>query len=93
MSDATNELKAALRKDLDALRSLRDELCVQATLAKAEARTEWTRLEGRFQLLQEELGRVQNHSKSTLQEIESKISVLAEELKRGYDSIRRAFQQ
>jgi|WetSurMetagenome_2_1015567.scaffolds.fasta_scaffold1025972_2 hypothetical protein len=93
MSDATNELKAALRKDLDALRSLRDELRVQATLAKAEAHTEWTRLESRFELLQEELGRVQNHSKGTLQEIEGKIGVLVDELKRGYDSIRRAFQQ
>jgi hypothetical protein len=93
MSDATNELKAALRKDLDALRSLRDELRVQASLAKAEARTEWTRLESRFELLQEELGRVQNQSKGTMQEIEAKVGVLVEELKRGYDRIRHAFQQ
>jgi hypothetical protein len=92
MTDATNELKAALRKDLDSLRSLRDELCVQATLAKAEARTEWSRLEGRFELLQEELGRVQNHSKSALQEIETNLGVLVDELKRGYERIRSALQ-
>jgi chromosome segregation ATPase len=92
MTDATNELKAALRKDLDSLRSLRDELCVQATLAKAEAHAEWSRLEGRFELLQEELGRVQNHSKSALQEIETNLGVLVDELKRGYERIRSALQ-
>jgi hypothetical protein len=93
MTDATNELKAALRKDLDTLRSVRDELCVQANLAKAEARTEWTRLESRFQLLQEELGRVQNHSKGAVHEIEANVGLLVEELKRGYERIRHAFQQ
>jgi hypothetical protein len=45
MSQATQELKAELRKNLDTLRTLRDEIRVQVHLAGMEVKDAWNNLE------------------------------------------------
>lgn len=88
----SDKLKAGLQRELELLRSMREELRLQVTLAKADVRTEWERLEGRFELAQEELKRTREHSKSAVHDIETQVKTLTEELKRGYEAIRRMLQ-
>lgn len=85
----SDRLKAGLQRELELLRSMREELRLQVTLAKADVRTEWDRLEARFELAQEELKRTHEHSKSAVHDIETHVRTLTEELKRGYEAIRR----
>jgi hypothetical protein len=45
MSTATNDMKKEIQRDVDRLRTLRDELRVKLHLASMDAKTEWTKLE------------------------------------------------
>lgn len=85
----TEKLQATLQHDLDALCKTRDELRVQLALAKADARSEWERLEKRMALAEEEIGRVSAHAKKAFEEIESGSRKLLAELKAGYEHLRQ----
>lgn len=85
----TKKIKDALQRDLDALAKARDELKVQAQLAKAEARSELDRLENTWQRVQEEIRRVGNHSKEPVKEIGTAARTLLDELKHGYDRVKQ----
>ncbi len=88
----SERMKAGLQRELELLRSMREELRLQVTLAKADVRSEWERLESRFELAQEQLKRTREHSKVAVHDIESQLRTLVEELKRGYEAIRRMLQ-
>jgi transposase len=88
----TDKLKANIKRDLELLHTLREELRLQATLAKADVKSEWAALEARFELAQEEWKRAQGHSKTAMQEIETNLQTMIEELKRSYEALRRILQ-
>ena len=79
------------KQDFDTLAMLRDELRLQLHLAKREIRDEWNiRLEPTFRLLKTKLDRVEHASASTLEEMRPTLKALADELREGYERIRKS---
>lgn len=79
------------KQDFDTLAMLRDELRLQMHLAKAELRDEWTsRLEPTFRLLKTKLDRVEQASAETLDEMRPTLKALSDELREGYERIRKS---
>jgi hypothetical protein len=85
-----NDLKATLQRELDLLARTRDELLVQLSLAKAEAKDEWSLLEERWNLVQDELKRTGAQSQGTIKE---SVRTLLDDLKSGYERIRTQLKE
>ena len=81
------DLKSALQNELAALTTTRDELRLKAHLAKADAKTELDRLEKTWERVQEQAQRI--HAKDVVEDIEAGVRGLIEELKSGYERIKR----
>lgn len=90
MSNA-NDLKASVQRELDALARARDELKVQLHLAKAEAREEWGKLEAAYTRLTGELTQATGDLKEPVRELSGAAKGVVDELKHGYERIRRSF--
>jgi len=88
----TLRLKETLQTELERLARTRDELRVQASLAKAETRSELNRLESLWQRVQEELRRVGEQAKVPAAEIGGAARSLVEELAQGYGRIKRELE-
>lgn len=86
-----NNTREELEKLMDTLAQQRDELKLQLHLAKAEAKDEWNALEGKWQQAQVRLDQLQGATEQTLDEVGTAASLLADELKRGYERIRKQF--
>jgi len=83
--------KQELDKLMASLAQQRDELKLQMHLAKSEARDEWTQLEAKWEQAQGKLAQAQGIAGDTLDEVRAATSLLAEELKRGYERMRKLF--
>lgn len=79
-----------LKKLLDRLDTQRDELIVQAHLARLEAQEEWGQLEKQFEQLREKAGKVASVSGDTAREVLSATKLVGEEIARGYERLRRS---
>ena len=88
----TKHLKVTLQRELDSLVRTRDELRVQASLARADAHKEWDRLEAGLLRVQDEIKRMGEHSKDAAHEVAIASRTLLEELKHGYERIKRDVQ-
>ena len=88
MSD-TKMLKTKLQRELDLVRAMREEVDLQATLAHAEARSSWARLDQRLQLAQEEIDRIDEHAGRPFHAIEEASRALIDEIKHGYERLHR----
>jgi predicted nucleic acid-binding Zn-ribbon protein len=84
----TKTVKAALQDEFERLRTVRDDLKVQLSLAKAEVVQEWNKLEEHWGRVQEEVKRVGEHTKEPAGQITQAAHQLVDELKRGYERIR-----
>jgi hypothetical protein len=82
-------MQSKLQHEFDAICNTREELRLKLALAKADARSEWERLESRMDRAQEEMGRVGVHAKEALAQIESGTRKLLDELKAGYERFRQ----
>ena len=82
------ERTEALRREVELLRELREELDLKRTLARAEARAEWQELEDRFLIAQEELSRLGHDSKDDGLVLD-RASRELEEVRGGYERLRR----
>jgi len=80
----TKEIKASLQREVEAISRARDELKVQLSLAKSDAKDEWARLETTFERLQTEVKRIGIDVQEPLKDIGSAARSLLEELKKGY---------
>jgi hypothetical protein len=87
MSKPTN-LKEVFQHDLDLLAQTRDELLVQLSLAKAEARDDWKALEERWMRVQGEIKRTASDSEATVKEMGESVRTLLDDLKGGYERIK-----
>ncbi|MDH3504503.1 MAG: hypothetical protein OEZ41_06190 [Nitrospirota bacterium] len=79
-----------LQKIADDLKRQRDELQVKLHLAKAEARDEWAKLETRWEDVKTKMEAVRKEASHTTESVGSGLSLVLDELKKGYDNIRKA---
>jgi len=86
---ANKDWKDRLLADIDALRAARDELKVQMHLAKAEARERWEKLEKKWHHLEARGHVLAEASRESLDDIEEAGRLLVQEIREGYDSLRK----
>jgi len=84
----TKEIKESLQREIEALTKARDELKLQLSLAKSEAKDEWSRLETSFDRLQSEIKRIGIDAKEPLRDIGVAAKNLLDELKKGYSRVK-----
>jgi gas vesicle protein len=86
----TKDLKATLQRELESLAQTRDELLVQLSLAKAEAKDEFSQLEERWTRVQDELKRTAEASEGT---IKDSVRALLDDLRTGYERVKTQLKQ
>lgn len=82
-------VRSTFKRELDALATIRDELKLKAHLARKDVQDEIDRLEAKYRLVDEELGRTKSHAKQEVAKIGDDIKALLVELKQGYAAVRR----
>ena len=85
------ETPEEIQKILDKLAQQRDELIVQAQLAKLEAMDEWKNVEGKLSQLRSKTGPLKDTAKESANDIQAAAKQLADEISRGYDRLRKLF--
>ena len=80
-----------LQKLVEMLATQRDELIVQAHLAKLEAQGEWGDLEDKFASLRADAERVAGTAEEAGRDVAAAARLLGEEIERGYEKLRRLF--
>jgi SMC interacting uncharacterized protein involved in chromosome segregation len=76
---------------LDDLARQRDELRLKLHLAKAEARDEFDRLERQWEQVRAKLPQLRAAVGESAQDVGAAAKLVAEEIKRGYERIRKLF--
>ena len=85
MADAREQLT----RSAEQLKRQRDELRVKLHLGKADAKDEWARLERQWEELKPKLEAARQEAGKTAESVGSALSVAVEELKKGYERIRK----
>ena len=85
------ETREEIQKMLDKLAQQRDELIVQAQLAKLEAMDEWQSVESKLSRLRSNAGPLKDTAKESAKDIQAAAKQLADEISRSYDRIRKLF--
>jgi CBS domain-containing membrane protein len=84
------DFKGWVKRELDELRRMRDELRVQAHLGKAEMHGRWEALERTFETLESKAKRTSRAAEQPIRQIEQDLRKLAADLREGYRQIRGA---
>jgi hypothetical protein len=84
----TQDFRETLQKDLELLGKARDELKLQLHLAKADAKSEWARLESTWQRINEQLQLTRNGTEQPIKDISMAAKTLIDELRNGYARVR-----
>jgi len=71
------------------LKTERDDMRVQAHLARAEFRDEWEKLEKKWQKAEQEFERLQDQAVETTAEMQRSAKVVMEEIGNAYERIRQ----
>ena len=77
---------------VETLTEQRDELKVQMHLASMDARDEWEELEKKWEHLRSKGKQIKAQVDVSAQDIGSAISLLGEEIKHGYNNIKKSFK-
>jgi len=85
MADA----KEKITKAAEHLKQQRDQLRVKLHLAKADAKDEWARLEKQWEEMRPTLDAAREEAGKTAESVGTALSLAMEELKRGYDRLRK----
>lgn len=85
------DTREEIQKILDKLAQQRDELIVQAQLAKLEAMDEWKNMESKLAELRSKTGPLKDAAKESAKDIQAAAKQLADEISRGYERIRKLF--
>lgn len=87
----------AIRQNIDSiierLKTERDELNVRLHLARAELRDEYHDLEKRLGELESRGKRIREETGESAEQLEAATKLLAEEIKAGYERIRKAISE
>ena len=84
-----SELVERLHQQVDELKRLRDELRVQAGLAKMEARDLWETSEARWEELEANLERLGREAREPLGKVGEAVKQLTREIGAAYQEIRK----
>jgi hypothetical protein len=79
-----------LKKMVDGLKQQRDEINVQLHLAKAEVREEWDKLEPKWEDVKGKMDTVSEVAGQTAESVTAAAGLIADEIKQGYDRIKKA---
>ncbi len=85
------DVREELNKLENSLLQQRDELRVRLHLAKADASDEWEALERKWAEARGKFDQVRQSAGESMGEIEAAARLLGEEIKNGYERIRRLF--
>lgn len=85
------ETREELQGLVDTLATQRDQLLVQAHLAKLEAEEEWGALEHKLDQLRAKASQTAAVAGDTATEVAAAAKLLGEEIARGYERLRRLF--
>jgi CBS domain-containing protein len=85
-----SDVKGWVKRELEDLRRMRDELRVQAHLGKAEVRERWEALERTLQTLESKAKRTSRAAEQPLHQLEQDVRKLVTDLREGYRQIRDA---
>ena len=85
-----SEFKGWVKRELDDLRRIRDELRVQAHLGRAEVLERWEALERSMNQLDSKAKRASRAAEPALRQLEQDVRKLATDLRDGYRRIRDA---
>jgi uncharacterized protein YPO0396 len=85
------ELQERLQAQVQEFARMRDELVVQANLAKLEAREEWGELEARLAQLKAKADEAGDIAEDTAEAMADSAKEVLEELQAGYDRLRKLF--
>lgn len=83
------DTREEMQKILDKLAQQRDELIVQAHLAKLEAMDEWGNMETKLTQLRVKAAQISDSAEDSAKDIKIAAKDLAAEIGRGYDKIRK----
>jgi hypothetical protein len=78
-----------LHEEIETLRQVRDEVRLQAELGRAEARDAWEGFEKQWHQLEGRARQLREASKEELEEIGAATRLLVDELREGYQRLRR----
>ena len=85
-----SDFEGWMKKELDELRRIRDEVRVQAHLGKAEVRDRWESLERGLESLESKAKRASRAAEEPLHKLEKDLRKLAKDLRDGFRQIRDA---
>ena len=85
MDNARNQITKAAEQ----LKQERDTLRVKLHLLKADAKDEWTRLEAQWEEIRPKLEAAREEAGKTAESVGTALSLAAEELKKGYERLRK----
>ena len=82
-------MSSDIGKFWEKLKTERDEMMVQAHLARAEFRDEWEEVEEKWQKAEQKLSHIQDQAIETTAEMQSSAKVIMEEISSAYDRIKK----
>ena len=90
MTDNNQEM---IDKLMDDLKQWRDELNVQMHLGKAEAKDLWNETEDKWEHLRSQLDAMENETSDTAKDIGAASMLLVEEIKQGYERLKKMIKE
>lgn len=87
---ASSDVKGWMKREIEDLRRIRDELRVQTHLGKAEVRERWEALERALDTLERKAKRMSRAAEQPLHQLEQDVRKLVTDLREGYRQIRDA---
>ncbi len=84
-----NDLKSTIDETIEILKQERDELRVQAHLAKAELKEEWENIEERLKTLYAKRDELAGAASEVAEDVGSAASLLVDEIKAGFERLRK----
>jgi DNA anti-recombination protein RmuC len=88
MGQLSQNITPALRRELEMLLQARDELKLRIHLAKADAKSEWGRLEHTYRRVEEEIQHAAHASREPLEQLGDAAKRLVNELRQGYARVK-----
>ncbi len=82
--------RETLQKAIDNLQQQRDELALKIHLGKAEAKEEWAEVQKKLDKLNAQFEPVKKATGESVSDVLASLGLVAEEIKRGFDRIRRS---
>ncbi len=84
-----NDLKSTIDETIETLKQERDELRVQAHLAKAELKDEWEDIEERLKKLYAKRDELADAASEVAEDVRTAAGLLVDEIKAGFERLRK----